>query len=317
MAEPREGEENGARVLVAGAINTDLVARVRTAPAAGETVTGVGFAVFGGGKAANQAVAAARSGAPTAMLGALGADNFGRQRRTDLEREGIDVADVAIADGVASGVALIVVEEQTGENRIAYVPGSTLSVTPGQAERAVARVRPGVILATLELPLPTLHALFAAARRVGALLLLNATPEPASGRDLAGGADVLIVNEKEAANLLGRPVLAGAGGAAALDLARFGPKTVLLTLGAAGAVVAAAGTTTELSAPVVTVLDTTGAGDALCGALAARLAAGADPVTAARAGVAAGSLAATRAGAQPSMPTAAEIERLEREHGDV
>ena len=117
-------------VFVAGAINTDLVARVAKAPDAGETVTGSSFAIFGGGKGANQAIAAARSGAPTAMFGALGEDDFGRQRRADLDGEGIDTNSVALSTSAASGVALIVVEEETGQNRISYVPGATMTLTP-------------------------------------------------------------------------------------------------------------------------------------------------------------------------------------------
>lgn len=297
-------------VLVAGAINTDLVARVRIAPAAGETVTGASFAIFGGGKGANQAVAAARSGAATAMLGALGRDDFGRQRLADLEREGIDVAAVATVESAASGVALIVVEEASGQNRIAYVPGATATVRPEQATQTVTRLRPRIVLATLELPPPTLVALFEAARRHGATILLNATPEAAAGGELIGLAEVLIVNETEAADLLGRPVDQERGGAAALELTRLGPPIVVVTLGAAGAVVAEGGMTTELSAPRVAVVDTTGAGDAFCGAMAAKMASGSGAVAAARAGVAAGALATTRAGAQPSMPTLAEIEQM-------
>ena len=309
MGEPVAGGEGMGRVLVAGAINTDLVARVPTAPAAGETVTGSAFAIFGGGKGANQAVAAARSGVATAMLGALGRDDFGRQRLADLEREAIDVADVAVVPGTPSGVALIVVEERSGQNRIAYVPGATATVMPEQATRAVTRVRPRVVLMTLELPRPTLLPLLDAARSIGATVLLNATPEAATGRELLPHVDVLIVNETEAADLLGRP-LPPRGGATALELTRLGPASAAVTLGEAGAVIAREGTTIEILAPSVEVLDTTGAGDAFCGAFAARLAAGAEPDTAARAAVAAGSLATTRPGAQPSMPTRAEIERL-------
>ncbi|MEA2524406.1 MAG: ribokinase, partial [Thermomicrobiales bacterium] len=120
--------EASGRVLIAGAINTDLVAHVRKAPEAGETVTGSSFAVFGGGKGANQAVAAARSGANTAMLGAVGEDDFGRQRLADLSVEMIDVGGVTVTDRAASGVALIIVDE-TGQNRIAYVPGATATIT--------------------------------------------------------------------------------------------------------------------------------------------------------------------------------------------
>ena len=298
------------RVLVAGTIKTDLVVRVNTAPGAGETVTGSSFAIFGGGKAANQAVAASRSGAPTVMLGAVGADDFGRQRRHDLELDQIDISNVAVVAGVASGVALIVVEERTGQNRIAYVPGATLTVTPDQARRAIERTQPRVMLATLELPLATLQALFAETKQRGGTILLNATPEASTGRALAAAADVLIVNESEAADLLGYLVTPSTGAEAALALTRLGPTGVVVTLGAAGAVVASGTRVFTLPAPTVTVVDTTGAGDAFCGALAARLAAGADLEAAARAGVIAGSLATTRAGAQPSMPTWAEIEQF-------
>ncbi|MDQ3225499.1 MAG: PfkB family carbohydrate kinase, partial [Chloroflexota bacterium] len=164
-------------VLVAGTINTDLVARVEKAPEAGETVTGSAFSIFGGGKGANQAIAAARSGAPTVMLGALGDDDFGRERRADLDAEGIDTASVARRDETPSGVALIVVEEATGQNRIAYVPGATRTIAPDQARDAVMRVKPAVILATLEPPEDALDALFAAGTTIGAVSILNATPE--------------------------------------------------------------------------------------------------------------------------------------------
>ncbi len=302
---------NPGGVLVAGSINTDLVAQVRTAPRAGETVTGHGFAIFGGGKGANQAVAAARSGATTAILGAVGSDDFGRQRLADLEHEGIDVTNVARVEEKVSGVALILVEEG-GQNRIAYVPGATRSVTAEQAIRAVERVRPTVVLATLELPIDVLGALFEAARRTGATIVLNATPEPGSGRGLISGADVLIVNETEARDLVG-PAGQGDWTATVGTLAELGAPSVVLTLGADGAVVGGSGGVQTIAAPAVEVLDTTGAGDALCGAFAAMLAGGADVSDAAGAGVIAGSLAVTKAGAQPSMPSRHEIERFAQE----
>lgn len=298
------------RVLVAGAINTDLVARVGRAPAAGETVTGTAFAVFGGGKGANQAVAAARAGASVAMLGAVGADDFGRQRLADLEEEGIRAGEVATVVGHASGVALIVVEDATGQNRIAYVPGATLRMPPEAARRLVEGFNPTVVLATLELGPAATRALFEAAREQGATVILNATPEAADGRQLAALVDVLVVNETEAADLLGRPVAASGAARAAGELKRLGPSTVVVTLGADGAVAAHRSGTTSVPAPAVVVVDTTGAGDAFCGALAASLGRGSELPLAMRMGVAAGSLAATRAGAQPSMPHRAEVEAL-------
>jgi len=304
--------ERAGGVLVAGAINTDLVAWVRRAPVQGETVTGHRFSVFGGGKGANQAVSAARSGARTIMLGAVGRDDFGRSRLADLAAEGIVTDHVAVVDGVASGVALIIVEEG-GENRIAYVPGSTLTVTPEQAVAAFRASAPSVVLTTLELPGASLAALCHAAREAGATLVVNATPEPASGTKLAAEADVLIVNETEAAELVGVDVSGADWAALALSLTQIqggSGRTAIVTLGDEGAIMARDGQTWRIPAPKVDVVDTTGAGDALCGALAARLAMGADVLTAARAGVVAGSIAVTREGAQPSMPRKEEIDRL-------
>lgn len=300
-------------VLVAGAINTDLVARVEKAPDAGETVTGSSFAIFGGGKGANQAIATARSGAPTAILGALGDDDFGRARRADLDAEGIDTGSVARSETASSGVALIVVEERSGQNRISYVPGATLTIRPAQARHAVNRVQPGVVLTTLE-PVPeTIDALIEAAHAIGATVVLNASPEAVRARPFLDRLDVLIVNEVEAEDLLGYRVSVDNGEAAAAALSKLGPATVVITLGAAGATVFHAGEATSIPAPTVKVIDTTGAGDAFTGAFAAELARGADPFTAARSGVVAGSLATTVSGAYPSLPRREAIEHLLRQ----
>ena len=144
------------RVLTAGSINTDLVVHVRRAPERGETVTGSAFATFGGGKGANQTLASVRSGAPTSILGAVGDDDFGRQRLADLERDGVDCQSVLISDKASSGVALITIEAD-GDNRIAYVPGATLTIGPNQAIEAINRVRPAAIMMTLELPHETMQ----------------------------------------------------------------------------------------------------------------------------------------------------------------
>jgi ribokinase len=297
------------RLLVGGAINTDLVVRVTRAPDAGETVTGRSFAVFGGGKGANQAFAAARSGANVAMLGALGRDDFGRQRLRDLEAEGIDVDSVAVADGASSGVALIFVDD-AGQNRIAYVPGATATVTAEQAVAALRRCAPRVVLTTLELPAPSLEALYQEARRIGALVITNATPEPSAGTRLVAAADVVITNETEAAELLGEVVAGQDWEHVAQRLRAIGPSVAIVTLGAAGAVVVGDGVARRIPAPTVSAVDSTGAGDAFCGAFAARLAAGASPLEAAASGVAAGSISVTRPGAQPSMPRRDEIEAM-------
>ena len=299
----------GRGVLVAGAINTDLVARARVAPGPGETVTGRDFRIFGGGKGANQTLAAVRSGAPTAILGALGDDDFGRQRLVDLGEDGVDVSHVTILPGVASGVALIAVED-SGENRILYVPGATARIAPAAAAQAIRSFAPGVVLTTLEPPRAAVDRLLTVAKETGVPVALNATPEPAEGRDLAARADVLIANETEACQLLAIDAGARPWPEVAADLAALGPPVVIITLGETGAIVRAGSRTVEIAAPEVEVVDTTGAGDAFCGAFAARLAAGDDPIEAARYGVAAGSFAVTKPGAQPSMPRAEDVAPL-------
>jgi ribokinase len=296
-------------VLVAGAINTDLVARVRAAPGPGETVTGRDFRIFGGGKGANQALAAARSGARTTILGALGDDDFGRQRLADLQADAVDIAHVTVLPGVASGVALIAVED-SGENRILYVPGATAEISADAAERAIRAAGPAVVLATLEPPGDALERLLTVARELGVPVALSATPEPLEGRDFAARADVLIVNETEACQLLGIAVGDQPWPAVVAGLVAIGPRTAIVTLGEEGAIVLSGGKLAEIPAPKVEVVDTTGAGDAFSGAFAARLAEGADPIEAARSGVAAGSFAVTKPGAQPSMPRRSDVESM-------
>jgi ribokinase len=295
------------RILVAGSINTDLVMQVTAAPEAGETVTGQSFATFGGGKGANQAVSAARSGAQVAMLGGLGKDAFGQQRLLDLQHEGIATETVSVFDDLPSGVAIILVEPN-GENRIAYVPGATWGVTPELATSAIERWNPDVILATLEHRPETLETLWreAAARNIP--VICNATPEPADGRALALAASMLVVNEVEAAALLGRDLAFGAWPDAARALRDLGPAVVVITTGSQGAVVASEDGTDVVLAPRVDAVDTTGAGDAFCGAFAAEIGRGRSAREATRVGVVAGSISVTRQGAQPSMPMKREID---------
>lgn len=297
--------ERVARVLTAGSINTDLVARVRRAPEAGETITGELFAIFGGGKGANQSLASARSGVSTAILGAVGDDDFGRQRLADLQKDNVDIASVRVVDGATSGVAVITVEDG-GENRISYMPGATLAVTAEDATAAISRVHPSAVLTTLELPSEALQTLIDGAKAIGATVVINATPEPAAGANLARQADVLIVNESEARELLGWGNDEDDWSAAASELRERGPRTVVITLGGDGVLVLG-NREWRIPAPNVEVVDTTGAGDAFCGAFAAQIAQGATVERAAEVGVIAGAIAVTKAGAQPSQPYWSEI----------
>lgn len=296
----------GRRVLVGGAINTDLVATVTRAPEAGETVTGQGFAIFGGGKGANQAVAAARSGADVALIGAVGRDEFGVARRADLAQDSIDLTYVQTTYAASSGVALITVE-QGGENRIAYIPGAVATVEQESAMRAVQNVRPAVVLAPNELPKATLLELFATAMEQGAMVIFNAAPDPEEGRGLLPLVDVLVVNEGEGA------AIAGLAGEVTIQqvvegLAGLGPKRVALTCGAAGVIGIENGSAFAIPGVKVEVVDTTGAGDTFCGALAASIAEGMTFRQAVMRAVMASALSVTKAGAQSSIPTCAEID---------
>lgn len=298
------------RVLVLGSINSDLVVRLPRLPRPGETVLGGEFAVFGGGKGANQAIAAARAGAAVAMTGALGDDAYGAERLADLVREGIDTAGVRRLPGAASGVALIGVDS-AGQNCIMVASGANARVTIEMAE-ALPCAAGDVVLLQLELPLPVVAAGLAAARHAGARAVLNAAPFHAEAAELLSLVDLLIVNELEAADLLGLPP-GDLGAMAMARLAAFGPRQVVVTLGGAGVAVRDGARLTRLPALSVTPVDTTGAGDAFCGVVAAGLAAGLDLADAVRRGVVAGALAVTRPGAQQSLPHRSEIEpALER-----
>ncbi len=298
--------ESGQRILVAGSINTDLVVRTRRAPEAGETVTGTSFATFGGGKGANHAVAAARAGGQVAMLGGVGIDDFGRQRLSDLESEFVETSTVLRTEAASSGVALITVED-SGQNRIAYVPGATWEVSPEDALTALDEWNPACLLTTLELRHDTLKALYDESRSRDLTIVCSGTPEPSDGRDLIAMAHVLIVNEQEAAELAGTDEGRN-WERVAEKLSELGPSIVVLTLGADGALVLENGKATSVPTISVDVVDTTGAGDAFSGAFTALFAGGKSAIEAAAMAVIAGSLAVTRPGAQPSIATLAEIE---------
>lgn len=300
------------RIMVVGSINTDLVMQVAVAPEPGETVTGQAFATFGGGKGANQAVAAARSGVTVAMLGGVGDDDFGRQRLLDLQREGVSTATVSVFDDLSSGVAIILIEPG-GENRIAYVPGATWGVTPALASEAINGWKPDAILATLEHRRETLDSVWQTAAALSIPVICNATPEPRDGRSLALSASMLIVNEGEAMELLDIREAPDDWMAVAAALQREGPSCVVITLGSKGAVVVDGDERALIPARPVEAVDTTGAGDAFCGSFAAEIARGSNALAAARVGVVAGSIAVTRPGAQPSMPMRDEIEAILRE----
>lgn len=305
------------RVTVVGSLNTDISLAVPHLPGPGETVLSAASAVIGGGgKGANQAVAAARLGAAVRMVGCCGDDEFGTRLRAGLAAEGVDASGVRVVAGAASGVALITVDA-AGENSIAVAAGANGLAGPDEVTAAFAAPCEALV-ASAEIPARVLAGVLGRARGAGATCVLNLAPAPAGAAGLlAGGVDWLVVNEQEAAAVLGRPVTGPEGApAAALALAGMAGGHAVITLGAAGAVLArppGAARAPDTPAVVavagfsVTSVDSVGAGDAFVAALAVALAAGAEPEAAVRAACAVGAAATTRQGAQDALPRPADV----------
>jgi ribokinase len=283
-----------APVVVVGSINADLVVTVPRLPRPGVTVTGGTFARHGGGKGANQAVAAARAGADVAMVGAVGADDLGAEALDELAAEGIDVSAVQRLEGVSTGVAAIVVDE-AGENQIAVASGANAALDEEVVTAAVGRLPAGprgVVLLGHEVPESAVVTGIRAARAAGWTPVLNPAPARPLPADLEGV--ILTPNADEARELAGADDVEAAAAALA---ARTGAPG-LLPLGADGAVLRGR----RLPATEVRVVDTTGAGDAVNGALAAELAAGRPLREAAEFALAAAALSTRVAGARAGMP---------------
>lgn len=292
MSGRRTGATPRADVVVVGSINLDLVATTDRLPRPGETVIGTDYHEYPGGKGLNQAVAAARSGASVAMIGRVGGDDAGRHLLSLLDDEHIDRAGVRTVSA-PTGRALIGVDA-TAENAIIVVPGANDAVGVDD----VAALPPAAaLLAQLEVPVETVAAALAAARGQGAVTILN----PAPGRHLPAAllalVDVLVPNEHEV-ELIG-------GVAVARDA---GVGTVIVTLGARGVMVHTDDGARHVPAMTVTPVDTTAAGDAFCGSLAARLGTGATLDEAVDYARAAAALSTTVAGAVPSLPRRADVD---------
>jgi ribokinase len=298
-------------VAVVGSLNMDLVARAPRIPQPGETIIGGEFRTVPGGKGANQAVAAARLGARVSMVGRVGRDGFGEALLENLASDGIDHAFVIQDPESATGVALIVVDD-AGQNSIVVASGANMRLSPADVEAAEAAVASAdVLLLQLESPLETVARAAQVATEHGVPVILNPAPARQLPDTLLALVDVLIPNESETALLSDMPVHDEAQAeAAAAALLGLGVGTVILTLGERGALLAQAGGATHVPAFPVAPVDTTAAGDAFVGGFAVALAEERTLLEAARWGNAAGALATTRIGAQPSLPTRQEVERL-------
>lgn len=297
-------------VVVAGSFMMDLVVRTPRRPTKGETVQGESFGQFCGGKGFNQAVAAARAGARVAMVGRLGADAFGQAFREALRSESI--ADHVLTDEAAGTGAATIVIDGEGDNSIVIVPRANWRLTPADMEGAAGVIGQAKVL-VLQREIPPEASLAAAriARRAGARVILNPAPSGPLPPELISLADYLVPNEIEAADLTGIGTQTEDGAlAAARALKQMGAGTVVMTLGARGCLVLTAERTYRVHPFPVQPVDTTGAGDAFIGSLAAALAAGLGLEEALQRANAAGALATTRMGAMPSMPTRAEVEQL-------
>jgi len=294
-------------VVVFGSVNLDLVAQVARMPAPGETLAGHSFATSPGGKGANQALAASLAGASVKMFGAVGRDAFAANALANLESSGVDLSGMVAVD-TPTGVALIHVDAR-GENAITVVSGANGDARADQVADHVLGPDSTLVM-QLEVPVTEVVLLARRARGLGTRILLNAAPALAFPADLLQAVDALIVNEHEAAFIAAGHALPAMPEEFAKAAAARGRCTVVVTLGSRGAIAVCDGQTIAVAAPVTTVVDTTGAGDALVGALAAALDRGASLRQALAEGVAAGSLACAVHGAQASLPSRSVITPL-------
>lgn len=294
-------------VVVVGSINQDLIVMVPRYPQAGETVLGHGHLTGPGGKGANQAVAASRLGADVAFLGRAGNDPVGRQMRRAMSAAGIDVSGLGLDPDAATGLAIITLDDR-GENAIIVSPGANAYFVPGHLEPAAAVLdQAEVTLLQLEIPLDSVRR---AAELAGNLLLLNPAPARPLPAELLAVVDVLIPNQSELGLLAGVPEPRSIDDSAAAAARIAGPGAVIVTMGADGALVVTGSGAEHIPTPEVAVVDTTGAGDAFCGALAEALARGERLMDAVSRAVVAGAAATTKIGAQSALPFPQDLEAL-------
>ncbi len=296
-------------LVVVGSLNMDLVVRAPHLPLPGETILGRDFLTAPGGKGANQTVAAAKLGATVRMIGRVGGDDFGRALRANLRAAGADDTYVSTEDSTATGIAIIEVED-SGQNTIVVAPGANAHVTRADVDAARSIIASSkAVIAQLEIPLDTVLHVLNVARAAKVLTILNPAPAQPLSTEILSLVDLLIPNETEAAQLTGIEVSDDASAEqAARQLRERGARTVVITLGERGSLVLDERGTRRSPSFKIKAIDTTAAGDAFVGALATAYATHGDIEVALREANAAGALAATKLGAQPSLPTRAELD---------
>ncbi len=301
----------GARICVVGSANLDIVVPVDHHPVAGETVLGGDHMQVPGGKGANQAVAAARLGHEVSFVGRVGEDAPGSTLRHSLLESGVDCEFLFATQGVPSGIALISVA-RNGDNSIVVSPGANARLTTADVTEAADVIGSGsVVLLQLEVPMTVVTA---AARVASGTVILNPAPAATLSHEVLDQVDVLVPNQTELGLLAGvaEPESVEEATAAAQ---RLPVATVVITLGAKGALIVDRNTVAHVPAPRVAPIDTTAAGDAFCGALAGALGQGHSLGDATKIAVDVGTATTLRAGAQPSLPTTAEVPQLLAIHG--
>lgn len=302
-------EDQAFDVVVVGSINMDFVAFAARLPGRGETVTGNSFTASPGGKGANQAVAAARLGARTALLGCVGGDAIGSTLRASLEANGVGCAAIKVVEDSASGVAMIVVDG-TGANMIVVAPGGNWLLTGADIvahENLIGQAR--IVALQLEIPLDVTVLAAQTARRLGKTVVLNPAPAQPLPETLLRSIDYLVPNETEATELTGIAVSDVESAAqAAMALRQLGAARVIVTLGERGVIAVTETGTVHYPAHAAQAIDTTGAGDTFIGGLCCGLASGLELPSAIALGQAAAAISVTRPGAQQSIPYRIEVE---------
>ncbi|MBS0547806.1 MAG: ribokinase [Proteobacteria bacterium] len=292
------------KVIVFGSLNMDVIVQSDRRPAAGETILGATVSLLPGGKGSNQAIAAARLGAKTEMLGVVGDDAFGGELRAVLKRSGVNNSGVRIQRGMSTGVALIQVAG--GDNAITGASGANGAFKAAEVRRAPRRGE--VWVGQFETPVAATEALLRKARATGATTILNLAPMVPHPPRLLKFVDIAVLNEIELAQATGARITARSPERTiAAACRKLGARIVIATLGGRGLVMAGPDWVLSLPAFKAKVVDTTGAGDCFVGALAARLSAGVSLSDAARYATAAASCSVERLGAAPAMPTPREV----------
>lgn len=301
------------RVVVVGSVNRDYSCRVDRFPSPGETVIGSEVLVASGGKGGNQAVAAAYAGASTSLVACIGDDDDGHALVADLDAAGVDTSRVAVTAGVPTGAAFVFVA-QGGENSIVVAPGANHRIDPRAVASAVVELLDdgGVLVVQAEISADAVTTAMDSAVRQGGRAILNLAPYRELPAHAIALADPLVVNEAEASGLVGAPVRGVIGARDAAEELLKRARSVVVTIGAHGAVVGSSAEVTHVPALEVRVEDSTGAGDAFTGVVAAGLSAGHGLLTAVRRGVVAGTYAVGRPGAQASFPRARQLAELTR-----